>query len=73
MDILGVLAVINTYKCVCPYHSPLPPSLCLSVTISITSPSLPLSGAGAVVVDRREDKDCDTGGFELAYKQVTKD
>ena len=23
-----------------------------------------------VVVDRREDKDCDTGRFELAYKQV---
>ena len=24
----------------------------------------------AVVVDRRDDKDSDTGGFELAYKQV---
>ena len=23
-----------------------------------------------VVVDRRENKDCDTGQFELAYKQV---
>jgi len=24
----------------------------------------------AVVVDRREERDCDTGRFELAYKQV---
>lgn len=24
----------------------------------------------AVVIDRREDKNCDTGLFELAFKQV---
>ena len=23
-----------------------------------------------VVLDRREDKDCDVGGFELAHRQV---
>lgn len=26
-----------------------------------------------VVVDRRENKDCDTGGFELVYKQVSEE
>ena len=29
-----------------------------------------LSVCPAVVVDRREDKDCDIGKFELAFKQV---
>ena len=35
--------------------------------------TLPRCSLSPVVVDRREDKNCDTGKFELAYKQVLRD
>ena len=43
--------------------------VCVGVCVGVWS-EVYLFFSPAVVVDRRDDKNSDTGGFELAYKQV---